>query len=444
MNSIVTPTSDQSARKNLTWLFLLRNFLIAGEAFLLVITVYLVSYPLPERLLWAIISIAMIVNSLTWYRLQHDDPVNEIELFIHLILDVLGITAILYCTGGASNPFSWVYILPLVITATVLPHFYTWCMLGLTSVCYTVLIGYNIPLPDPIDEANSQLFPQLILEVQTQYTIDLHVFAPWFGFLLIAGIVAYFVVEMRNTLRERDNKLAEAREQVLRDERIVALGTLAAGAAHEMGTPLGTMAILTHELEQEYSKQEFADLNTKMQILREQIDRCKKALSVMSASAGEIRAESGHIMRVAEYLEDVILQWRDQRPHIKLDYNLTKFENSPTLVADRTFTQALINILNNAADASPEWVGLQAHWNKSEIVIEIRDKGPGINPEIEASAGKKPVTTKKQGLGVGLFLAYSTIDRLGGTLKILNLPEIGACSRITLPLLSNPHTHESN
>lgn len=437
MTNTVNQHSDQSARLNLKWLFFLRNFLIAGEALLLVITVYLVSYPVPERLLWAILSIAMIVNSLTWYRLNHSHPVTELELFTHLVFDVLGITATLYCTGGASNPFSWVFILPLFITATVLPSLYTWYILGLTSVCYTLLIGYNIPLPTPVKEVYAQNLPKIIVDLQTENTVDLHMFAVWFGFLLIAGIVAYFVIEMTNTLRKRDKRLAEIREQALRDERVVALGTLAAGAAHEMGTPLGTMAILTHDLEQEFSKQGFTDLHAKMQILREQIERCKKALSVMSASAGEIRAESGHLVPLKEYLEDVILQWRDQRIETNLEYILKDSDISPALVADRTLTQALINILNNAAEASPDWVGLQATWDDSEIVIEIRDKGPGIAPTVVASARKNPIVSKKQGLGVGLFLAHSTIDRLGGSLNMFNLPQSGTCSRITLPLLTN-------
>ena len=428
--------SDQSVRQNLTWLFLLRNFLIAGESLLLVVTVYLIAYQIPERLIWAIISVAMIVNSLTWYRLQHDNPVTELELFAHLIFDVMAITAILYCTGGAANPFAWFFILPLVITATVLPHIYTWYILGLTSICYTILTGYNIPLADPHPEVDTINLPKVVLDLQSQHIIDLHVFVLWFGFLLIAGIVAYFVVKMTDTLREREKTLAKAREQVLRDERVIALGTLAAGAAHELGTPLGIMAILAHDIKQEYPKGKFTDLQSKIQIFDEQIERCKNALAVMSASAGEFRAESGHVMLVADYLDDVVLQWHDQRSFSMLEYHSTKSEiTSPSLVADRTLTQALINILNNAADASPTWVSLKFNWDAKEIVIEIHDKGPGFDPEIIESLGKQPISTKQQGLGVGLFLAYSTINRLGGSLHIFNLPEIGACSKITLPVI---------
>ena len=126
------------------------------------------------------------------------------------------------------------------------------------------------------------------------------------------------IVGLAHNLRERDRKLAAAREQALQNERLVALGTLATGAAHELGTPLGTMAILTAELEQEYTDAAHSDLHRKLGILRGQIDRCKETLSVISASAGADRAESGHRMRACDYLEAVIAEWQAQRPGASL------------------------------------------------------------------------------------------------------------------------------
>lgn len=434
---------EQSVRQNLRWLFLLRNFLIAGETFILVFAVHILRYDVLESQLWAIISIAMIVNSLTWYRLQQNFPVTELELFVHLIFDVFGITVALYYTGGANNPFSWFFILPLVITATVLPNAYTWCMLALTSICHTMLIGYHIPLSASGQAPNLGDIPAVIIAIQSNQFADIHVLAIWFGFLLIAGIVAYFIVEMRHTLSERDQRLSEIREQGLRDERVVALGALAAGAAHEIGTPLGTMAILAHDLEQEYRSEDFADLHVKIKILKEQIARCKKALSVMSTSAGEIRAESGSLMLLNEYLEDVVLQWQDQRPDVRLEFDIEESDPMPQIVAEMTLTHALTNILNNAAAVSPNWVGLFSRWDEKEIVIEIIDNGPGIDQEIIKHIGKTPIGSRRKGLGVGLFLASSTIERLGGSLKLYNRTKIGACAKIILPIILQNKRYES-
>ncbi|MCI0654382.1 MAG: ATP-binding protein [Methylococcaceae bacterium] len=424
-----------AALQNLRWLLLLRGFVISGECIILVSAIYVANYPIKADPIWTLISLSVIVTSLTWYRLHVDYPVFERELFFHLLIDVGIVAGLLYFSGGGTNPLIWFFLLPLIVTATILPQIYTWFMVGLTSAFYMLLIGYHIPLPNLPEPVRRSDIPTSILELQPDYDLNLHTFTLWFGYVLIAGAVAYFVVEMTNTLRERERKLAQVREDALRDERVVALGTLAAGAAHEMGTPLGTIAILTHELQKEYSPERFKDLNSKLAIIRDQIDRCKEALSVLSASAGELKAESGRLMTVGAYVRDVVRQWQKQQPGVPLKFQANGDEPTPSLVADRTLTHALINILNNAAEVSPEYVEFIAHWNASALILNILDRGPGINPELIENAGNRPFSTKDTGLGVGLFLAKATITRLGGTLRFSKRPEGGTSIRITLPLL---------
>lgn len=434
---------SSSARLNLQWLFVLRNLMIAGESMVILITVYGLGIPIEQDALWAVVGGIVVLNSLTWYRLQYDYPVTELELFVQLALDVVGITALLYFTGGATNPIAWFFLLPLIITATVLPQIYTWYMVVFTSSCYTILIGYYVPLPDISVILPNQDVPLPIERMAENHGIELHVFGMWFGFVFSAGLVAYFVVEMANTIRERDRKLAQAREQTLRDERVIALGTLAAGAAHEMGTPLGTMAILTKELSQEYTEKEFSDLHEKMKILREQVDRCKQALSIMSASAGQMRAESGHTMPVNRYLDEVVEQWQDQPAKVKIRYQAEGVGPPPCILAERTLTHALVNILNNAADVSPEYIEFKGKWDHSQLRLEVIDQGPGLNPALKATLGKMPFTTKEHGLGVGLFLTYATIERLGGKIEMTAPQNGGTCTQIVLPLLPSDNCHEA-
>jgi two-component system sensor histidine kinase RegB len=275
--------------------------------------------------------------------------------------------------------------------------------------------------------------------VVESHGLELHVFGMWFGFVFSAVLVAYFVVEMANTLRERERHLAEIREQTLRNERVVALGTLAAGAAHEMGTPLGTMAILIREIESECDCADNEDLRDKMKILREQVVRCKKALSVMSATAGEIRAEAGHVMPLVGYLDDIVESWRRQRLNTKLDYQ--KSGPLPAcILAEQTLTHALVNILNNAADVSPQGIELIVRWDRRRATLRIMDHGPGIAPTVSERLGKAPVSTKEQGLGVGLFLAFATIERLGGRIEMAPRPEGGTCTTLVLPLVAAPES----
>jgi two-component system sensor histidine kinase RegB len=433
------PKSEISARDNLKWLFILRNLMIACEAFIILLCVYGLQIPLPQDSLWLTVIAIGAANVYTWLRLQTDSPVSEQEIFAQLTLDVFGIAVLLYLTGGATNPIIWIFLLPVILTGIILPHDYTWYMVILTTSLYTALIAFHAPLPSIEPNIVDTDMHHHLQALSEKHYLNLHIFGMWFGFVLSAGIVAYFVVELSNTLRERERNLADARAEQLRNERVVALGTLAASAAHDMGTPLGTIAIILHELQQTLPEHRFPDLVEKMRIMQNQIDRCKAALSLMSASAGELRAESGQLMAIGDYMDSVLNQWRAQKPDIKLDIRLEPQQpfTSARIVADKTLTHSLINILNNAAEVSPKDQGIEFHicWNETHANIKIRDFGPGLRQDIIEMAGKEPISTKKHGLGVGLFLTYATINRLGGKINIYNMADGGACIDITLPLL---------
>ncbi|MSP28558.1 MAG: HAMP domain-containing histidine kinase [Methylococcales bacterium] len=450
------PKSQISARQNLRWLFILRNMMVASESLLIVISVYILNIRLPEQQLWLVIASIVAVNVYTLMRLDTDEPVTHLEIFLQLGIDVLGIAGLLYLTGGASNPIIWVFLLPVIIAAIMLPQSFAWNMVILTTTLYTILIAYNVPLPsiephapnlamDHSDMSSYQMLRQAHILSDKHY-FNLHMFGMWFGFVFSAGLVAFFVVALSKALKVQERSLAEARESALRDERVVALGTLAASAAHDMGTPLGIIAIVAHELEQEYPEHLYPDLYQKSLIMQQQINRCKDTLSVMSASAGEMRAESGGSMLLTDYIDSVIMQWRTHQPSAKLNFFI-----EPTvaldakIIAERTLTHSMINILNNAAEATQPELGIEFHanWDLEQITLKICDFGSGLPPELLECAGKQPVVSKKRGLGVGLFLTYSTIGRLGGKINLYNREEGGACVEITLPLLTTEN-HDDN
>jgi two-component system sensor histidine kinase RegB len=449
MLSNVLPQSQISAKQNLQWLFILRNLMIVSESLLIIISLHGLHIPLPEQQLWLVVLAIVVVNIYTAMRLQTDEPVTELEIFSQVSVDVLAIAALLYLTGGASNPIIWVFLLPVIITAIMLPQSYAWNMVIITTTTYTVLIPFNIPLPSIQPHAPSP--SSIYLDINNYEMVkhahaisdknyyDLHIFGMWFGFVFSAGLVAFFVVELAKTLRVQERSLAEARENALRDERVVALGTLAASAAHDMGTPLGTIDILAHELEQDYPEHRYPDLHEKALIMQQEVIRCKNALSVMSASAGEMRAESGHAMPLTDYLDEVIRQWRTHKPTVKLSLFISPDVNeNAKIIAERTLTHAIINVLNNAVEATSAKQGIEfhAHWDAHELILKIRDFGPGLPVELVGFAGKQPVISKKRGLGVGLFLTYSTINRMGGKINLYNMDSGGACVEINLPLLT--------
>jgi two-component system sensor histidine kinase RegB len=426
MHATAAGNPDLSTRQNLRRLFLLRNFTILGIVLGLALAGGILGQPLPVVPLGIIFLLLASLNILTWLQSRHDAAVSDAVIFSQLLLDVAAVTGVFYYTGGASNPFIWFYLLPLVIAATILPRVYTWIMAGLTATCYSVLLFRFVPLSHGATHHEGGF--------------QMHVFGMWLGFLLSAGVVAVTVVGMAHSLRERDRKLAEAREQALQNERLVAMGSLAAGAAHELGTPLGTMAILVNELEQEYPVTADRSLHDKLGILGQQIARCKQALSVLSATAGANRAEAGHRMPVADYVRHVVTEWQTQRPGIALDIRIEPQAPDGELIAERTLTQALINILNNAADVSPDDIRLVAAWTESRLTLEIADRGPGLHEGVSGQLGRQPVTTKDEGMGVGFYLARATIQRLGGELSIRDSVSGGTISRIILPLLAHDRT----
>jgi two-component system, sensor histidine kinase RegB len=443
------PKSELSARQNLRWLFILRNMMVLSESLLIFLSVYILNIRLPEQQLWLVVAAIVAVNIYTSMRLDTEEPVTQMEIFSQLSMDVLGIAGLLYLTGGASNPIIWVFLLPVIITAIMLPQSYAWYMVVLTTSMYTVLVAYNVPLPSiephaPVAEmmhpgmSSYQMLKQAHILSDKHY-FNLHMFGMWFGFVFSAGLVAFFVVALAKALKIQERNLAEARENALRDERVVALGTLAASAAHDMGTPLGIIAIVAHELAQEYPEHSHPDLYQKANIMLQQINRCKETLSVMSASAGEMRAESGSSMLLTDYIDNVIMQWRTHKPSAKLNFFIEPTVSMEAkIIAERTLTHSIINILNNAAEATKPELGIEfyADWDLEQLTLKIRDFGPGLPPELIEFAGKQPVVSKKRGLGVGLFLTYSTISRLGGKIRFYNRASGGACVKITLPLLT--------
>ena len=149
-----------------------------------------------------------------------------------------------------------------------------------------------------------------------------------------------------------------------------------------------------------------------------------------------MRAEAGRGMPLTVYLDETIADWHRQRPKAKYEYRKDGPLPAPSILAELTLTHALVNILNNAADASPEVIEIAVRWNRGRATVAITDHGPGIAPNVSAHLGKMPVTTKEQGLGVGLFLAFNTIERLGGRLEMSARAEGGTRTTIELPLLA--------
>jgi two-component system sensor histidine kinase RegB len=367
-------------------------------------------------------------------RLRNNNIVSNPELFAQLSVDVAALSILLYYSGGSTNPFISLYLLPLVIAAATLPPRYTWSMAVLTTLCYTFLMKFYVPLPmlHGLSPAASGMADMAGMAHESIFS--LHVLGMWLGFVLSAAIIAWFVVQMAQAVRQRDETLARVREEILRNERIVALGTQAAGAAHEMGTPLSTMAVVIGELQHDAAAGQ-PELNDSLIILDEQVRGCKRILDKIMANAQDSGAAS--LQAVDQLISELLNEWQLLRPTAQYRYHSSDVLPVPHISVDVTLRAALMNLLNNAADASPQPIEIFSRWDNSVFTLEIRDQGAGLSEDAALKAGSAFFTTKQEGRGLGLFLANATIERMGGTVRLYNREAGGATTELALPSIKS-------
>ena len=430
-------------------LLALRRIEVLTQTTVLFLAVAWLKIPLPVVPMTVVIVVLAAINLASRWRVEHGGPVSAGEVFFHLTIDVGALAWQLYFAGGSANPFVSLFLLPPTLAAALLPARHAWGMAGITLLVYTFLMFWNLPLPPP--QGNLAEWDALLARAAGgagehaahASGFALHVVGMWLNFVISTGVVAFFLTRMAAALRERERELAVAREAALRNEQILSLGTLAAGAAHQLGTPLGTMAIVLRELELNHERD--PELSESLLLLRQQVERCKQTISEILASTGQGRDENLRSLPVDAYLQRLLDDWQIIRPQAVLHVTLQGEQPAPAIAAERTLAQALLNLLDNAADAnaaSAEALHFLARWDTGSVRVEILDRGPGLQSETAQRLGEAFFSTKTgsggrpRGIGIGLFLSNATIERLGGRVELFNRddPRGGACTRVTLPL----------
>ena len=413
-----TILSSLPGHSQLRRLISLRSIAVAAQFITLALVWRILNLQLDWQPMLLTIAALAAINLLSWLRLRNNTVVSNPELFAQLSVDVIALTILLYYGGGSTNPFVSLYLLPLVIAAATLPTRYTWSMAVFTAACYTLLMAYYIPLPH--------------MHMPGENAFNIHVMGMWLGFFISAVVVAYFVVQMAQAVRSRDEMLARVREEILRNERIVALGTQAASAAHEMGTPLSTMAVVIGELRHNAVANQ-PGLRDSLAILDEQVRGCKRILDKILANAQDSGTASPQA--VDELMSELLDEWQLLRPTAQYHYHCSHARPIPRIGADVTLRAAMMNLLNNAADASPQAVEIFTRWDDTNFTLEIHDQGTGLSEDAALRAGSAFFTTKQGGRGLGLYLANATIERMGGTVRLYNREAGGATTLLALPTI---------
>lgn len=430
-----TNSAVKAGHSHLHRLVVLRAVAVAAQCAVLALAYRFLAMDLQWAPMLAAVALLAGLNAATWWRLRTDYPVSNPELFAQLCADVLALSVLLYYGGGSTNPFISLYLLPIVIAAATLPNRYTWAMTGITTGCYTLLMKFHVPLPMMQGEHGGAMngMPGMPEGMPMDDAFNLHVAGMWLGFVISAVVVAYFVVKMAGTVREREAALTKIREETLRNERIVALGIQAASAAHELGTPLSTLAVVIGELKREEAV--LPEWRDNLGILDGQVQNCKRILGKLLANAQDAEAPA---QPLEQFISDTLDEWQLLRPAVPCRYQSSGGQPGLPVKADPALRAALLNLLNNAADASPDGIDVEAGQEAGSFILRIHDHGPGLTPDVAARAGSAFFTTKREGRGLGLFLANATVERMGGKVRLYNREGGGATTEVSLPFGAPP------
>ena len=400
-------------------MFWLRVIAIAGQFAAVYFASQKFNIKLETHLLYSWIGIYALINVITFLRTYSRYRIQRWEFFAHLLVDIFILTILFKYSEGGANPFVSLYLIPLTISAITLTSIFTWTLAIITITCYSLLVWVIQPMNDHSSHAQN---------------FELHVTGMWLGFVISALLVSFFVVRMGRTIQQQQKQLAEQKNQDLQNEQLIKLGTIAASTAHELGTPLGTMQLMVEELEKNNLKNKHTQLDT----LKDQIKRCKEALSVLSASVGSAPLEQGEPMLMQNFIDELLHDWKQTRPGINLETSCGGEIPGPTIIAERSLKQAIKNILDNAANVSPEYVSCDAFIEPKALTLYVSDRGPGLDLDSTHKIGSFPYTDEdtstSKGLGLGLFLSHSIIKRFGGKISLKNRNEGGLQTTISLPL----------
>lgn len=421
-----TPYSPRTLAATLAWL---RVCAVVGQLVTVLAVAHLLDLPIAEKPLLAGIAALAAFELFVWWRLEQAWPVGETEVVMHLAVDTGVLCYLLYFTGGATNPFVSLYIVPIALAAMALSPRHLAASVLIACLAYLVVLIWHQPLPDVSSHAVHGA------EAEATRDFNLHVFGMAVNFAISAVLLGFFIWRLARDLRERETAAQRERERALRDEGILAIATQAAGAAHELNTPLSTIRTLLGELRREYPAD--SPLGEDLALLSSQAERCRDILRELVQVGSAQLAEQAQAQTLAEFVADCSDRFRLLRPAVDLDVTLGAMPASAPLRIVPALRHAVLNLLNNAADASAqagrEKVEFSANCTDVDIVIGVRDYGPGLPQVVREAAGMRFVSAKHDGLGLGLALANATIERFHGSLHADPVPGGGTLTRLVLP-----------
>jgi two-component system, sensor histidine kinase RegB len=420
------------------WFMHLRWLAVFGQLAALLVVRYSLGVDISVQKIGGLIAITAITNLAYWFwlaglhrrglqladRLPGDQVISTL-----MLVDVLDLTGLLYLSAGVVNPFWLFYFVNIVMAAAIVTRAWAWTVWAVSVGCVILLLKTDAK---PVSILNS---------LQADFSNPQGWSTPQLGFLAAfvacSGIITYFTTILTGELRHREHAIKDAEAAQSRNRQLESLATLAAGAAHELASPLSTIAVVSKELSRALEKQSAPKpVLDDVGLIRSELNRCREILDRMTTATGDAAGEQLRNVTMREFIDETLLGIRDVH-RIKVIYDSTA-ESSYNLLPVQAVAQALRNLIQNALDASSveTTVSIRARADSKMWLIDVSDEGEGMPPEVLERLGQPFFTTKEpgKGMGLGVYLAMNVMRRLGGTLEFESRPGQGTTGQVRLPM----------
>ncbi|MEE2938281.1 MAG: HAMP domain-containing sensor histidine kinase [Planctomycetota bacterium] len=431
-----------------TWLLRLRWFAVVGQLITILATGWITGITLSYPQLLGLVALTAVTNAIyaLWlmalkpsreenkvddlpWSLSGEHPADEPPTQQHvalglMLLDLLTLTAMLYFSGGVGNPFSFFYFVNLAVGGVMIRPRAAW------SLTVTAIAGYTFLLQDFIPVRGIELFRPEGFSLQAGGLM--------LAFATCSSVVTYFVTRTAGELKQRERQLLATQAAQAASQRLEGLTTLAAGAAHELATPLSTIDVIVRELSRHLEDcDKPPSVDTDLRLIDGQLEMCRSILSRMRSAAGDSMASSWDRTTIGELIDATLEGIRD--PHrVDVIDSSEAVESRQLWVPQEAVAQAVRNLIHNGLDASGERgrVRLESRLEEGQLLLSVLDGGQGMTEDILERASDPFFTTKQpgRGIGLGLFLTRNVISQMGGQLEFRSIPGEGTTAIVSIPL----------
>jgi len=404
---------------NFRWLVRLRFGAVLGQVVVIAVVRLGLHIALPLLALTAILLLELLLNAWAMLLVRRGTSIREGHVTVSVGGDLLLFSALLFFSGGPANPFSFLYLIHIALAAIVLSPRASFALVTAALACSLGLFWLNVPLPH--DHARHM----------QEYSW--HMRGMWVAFGLAACFIVYFIQRVLRELRLIEQQLAESREKASRSEAVAALAMLAAGAAHELASPLSTIAVASGELLGHVPVTSDNAARDDVLLIRSQVERCRQILEQLAVEAGQAQASSFGELTWQAVLDKALAGLDRERLQIAApEAEPPRLRGSLTAIA-----RAIRNLVSNAIDASPTEavVRLSVESEAGGLAFTVEDEGKGMSESVLARAREPFFTTKApgKGMGLGLFLASSVAEQMGGRLELSSRSGGGTRAKLVLP-----------